>query len=112
MLSLSEIVGQFTASLKQVDAREPEEDDKPYDSGIGPFRESSAIEREANELGSTGGWENAETERRYPFDGRMHCDLYFPGDWAIEVKLLRPFGDNDWEMEHWSEDALHPYTIE
>lgn len=44
-----------------------------------------------------------------PAHGRMHCDLYLPGDWAIEVKLLRPFGDNGREMEHWSENVLHPH---
>jgi hypothetical protein len=32
-----------------------------------------------------------------------------PGEWAIEFKLLRPFGDNGSEVEHWSENALHPY---
>ena len=32
-----------------------------------------------------------------------------PGEWAIEFKLLRPFGDNGAEAEHWSENALHPY---
>jgi hypothetical protein len=32
-----------------------------------------------------------------------------PGEWAIEFKLLRPFGDNGKEAEHWSENVLHPY---
>ena len=27
----------------------------------------------------------------------------------IEFKLLRPFGDNAKEAEHWSENLLHPY---
>lgn len=108
-LSLTKIVNQYTSALKRVDSREPEEEGKPYDPGVGPLRESDAIARAVEELNPVGGWEDAETEKSYPSDGRMHCDLYIPGDWAIEVKLLRPFGDNGREMEHWSENALHPY---
>ncbi len=40
---------------------------------------------------------------------RQQCDLVILGEWAIEFKLLRPFGDNGAEAEHWSENALHPY---
>jgi len=32
-----------------------------------------------------------------------------PGHWAIEFKLIRPFGDNGNEAEHWSENILHPF---
>jgi hypothetical protein len=46
--------------------------------------------------------------KRYP-DSRQQCDLVIPDQWAIEFKLLRPFGDNGAEAEHWSENALHPY---
>jgi len=35
--------------------------------------------------------------------------LVIPDEWAIEFKLLRPFGDNGAEAEHWSENVLHPY---
>ncbi len=28
---------------------------------------------------------------------------------AIEVKIARPYGDNDKEAEHWSVNLLHPY---
>jgi hypothetical protein len=27
----------------------------------------------------------------------------------MEFKLIRPFGDNGVEAEHWSENVLHPY---
>jgi hypothetical protein len=46
--------------------------------------------------------------RQYP-NSRRQCDLVIPGEWAIEFKLLRPFGDNGKEAEHWSENVLHPY---
>jgi hypothetical protein len=32
-----------------------------------------------------------------------------PGQWAIEVKLVRPFGDNGKQAENWSVNLLHPY---
>lgn len=32
-----------------------------------------------------------------------------PGEWAMEFKMVRPFGDNGKEAEHWSQNALHPY---
>jgi hypothetical protein len=35
--------------------------------------------------------------------------LLIPGEWAIEFKLIRPFGDKGIEAEHWSENILHPY---
>jgi hypothetical protein len=45
---------------------------------------------------------------RYP-NSRQQCDLVISHEWAIEFKLLRPFGDNGAEAEHWSENVLHPY---
>ena len=29
--------------------------------------------------------------------------------WAIEFKVVRPFGDNGKEAENWSQNLLHPY---
>jgi hypothetical protein len=45
--------------------------------------------------------------KRYP-NSRRQCDLVIPGEWAVEFKLLRPFGDNGAEAEDWSENVLHP----
>ena len=36
-------------------------------------------------------------------------DLIIPGQWALEIKIARPFGDNGLLAEHWSENLLHPY---
>jgi hypothetical protein len=46
--------------------------------------------------------------RRYP-GGRTECDFVLPGEWAVEVKLARPFGDNGKPAERWSENLLYPY---
>ncbi|MGH7183394.1 MAG: hypothetical protein ACREJN_15650, partial [Nitrospiraceae bacterium] len=29
--------------------------------------------------------------------------------WALELKIIRPFGDNGNAAEHWSENVLHPH---
>jgi hypothetical protein len=33
-----------------------------------------------------------------------------PGEWALEFKIARPFGDNGKEAENWSVNLLHPYA--
>jgi len=35
--------------------------------------------------------------------------LSIPNEWAIEVKIARPYGDNGKEAENWSVNLLHPY---
>jgi hypothetical protein len=35
--------------------------------------------------------------------------LLIPNEWAIEVKIARPYGDNGKEAENWSVNLLHPY---
>jgi hypothetical protein len=36
-------------------------------------------------------------------------DVLIPGMWALDFKIVRPFGDNGREAEHWSQNLLHPY---
>ena len=36
-------------------------------------------------------------------------DLLIKGLWALEFKIVRPFGDNGWEAENWSMNLLYPY---
>lgn len=40
---------------------------------------------------------------------RNECDVVIAGEWAIEIKLARPFGDNGRPAERWSENLLYPY---
>ena len=47
---------------------------------------------------------------RYP--GIKTCrvpDVLVPKLWALEFKIVRPYGDNGVEAEHWSQNLLHPY---
>ena len=46
--------------------------------------------------------------RGYP-NSRNACDVVLPGEWAVEIKLARPFGDNNRPAERWSENLLYPY---
>jgi hypothetical protein len=46
------------------------------------------------------------------YDGVKTCrmpDVLVPKRWALEFKIVRPFGDNGIEAEHWSQNLLHPY---
>lgn len=36
-------------------------------------------------------------------------DVLVPNRWALEFKIVRPFGDNGIEAERWSQNLLHPY---
>jgi len=72
--------------------------------------EAEAIERAIEELhkGPRERIYREASSKPYP-ESRLRCDLVIPGEWAVEFKLIRPFGDNGNEAEHWSENVLHPY---
>jgi hypothetical protein len=36
-------------------------------------------------------------------------DLAIQQEWALEFKIVRPYGDNGREAENWSVNMLHPY---
>src|SRR5215213_3812974 len=109
---LSDIVSDFADAFKAVDATRPRGSSRTrtYKPGIGPLTEADAINRALQHLKESPRSSHYRdvSPRRYP-SSRQQCDLVIPGEWAIEFKLLRPFGDNGAEAEHWSENALHPY---
>jgi len=112
MLSLSQVVDDFAEAFEAVDATQPQGSSRTrtYRPGIGPLTELEALNRSLRQLQvdmQRTDYENASPER-YP-NSRQECDLVIPDQWAIEFKLLRPFGDNGKEAEHWSENVLHPY---
>jgi hypothetical protein len=111
-LSLGDIVGDFADAFKAVDDTRPQgaSRSRTYRPGIGPLTEADAVNRALQHLreSTRSLYYRDASPKRYP-DSRQQCDLVIPGEWAIEFKLLRPFGDNGAEAEHWSENALHPY---
>src|SRR5215211_5674100 len=111
-MSLSDIVSDFADAFKAVDDTHPQGSSRTrtYKPGIGPLTEADAIDRALQYLkeSTRSTYYVDASPKRYP-SSRQQCDLVIPDEWAIEFKLLRPFGDNGAEAEHWSENALHPY---
>jgi hypothetical protein len=100
-LPLSEFVSEFADALAVVDATRVSH--KQFHPGIGPFGEADAVRTALARLKkvSPNRYSNAVT-KRLP-------DLLIPHEWAVELKIIRPFGDNGNPAEHWSENILHPY---
>jgi hypothetical protein len=100
-IDLSQITSDFADALAAADGRSICH--KSFRPGIGPFGEAQAIRLAVEHL----------KERRPDYYARTQIkrtpDVLVPDEWAIEVKLVRPFGDNGKLAEHWSENVLHPY---
>ena len=73
---------------------------KSFQPGIGPFGEPQIVREIAQRLSAKG---IASKTKRTP-------DLDIQSQWAIEFKIVRPFGDNGREAENWSVNLLHPYA--
>jgi hypothetical protein len=101
-LQLAELVDDIANALYAVDASGRSH--KQFRPGIGPFGEADAVRAALEWLKSTKpeAYRSAAT-KRLP-------DLLIPGQWAVELKIVRPFGDNGLPAEHWSENVLHPYV--
>jgi len=98
---MEQIVGRFAEALKWIDASGKRY--RSYQPGVGPFGEPQVAKQVVEYL-----------RRTYPkeFKGaktKRAPDILIPGQWAIELKIVRPFGDNGILAEHWSENLLHPY---
>ena len=110
MFELRQIVSDFASALKHLDASAPQGKSKSraYQPGVGPLTESEAISRSLPFLKQISPEYISARPICYP-SSRKTCDLVVPGQWALEFKLVRPFGDNGKEAEQWSENLLHPY---
>ena len=77
---------------------------RAFQLGVGPYGEADAVRRALQHMRvrDPDRFGNART-KRLP-------DLLIPGQWALEFKIIRPFGDNGLPAEHWSENILHPYS--
>ncbi len=97
-MEYSEIVKLIADILKDYDSEKPVH--KAFRPGIGPFGEPQIVRVIAERLSDKGF--RAKTKRT--------PDLNFQQEWAIEFKIVRPFGDNGKEAENWSVNMLHPYA--
>ena len=111
MVEMTDLVKDFAAAFKAVDKAIPigRSKTREYKPGIGPLTENEAVTKAVAWLRSAKSGAYSEA-RPMPYPkSRQVCDMVLPGEWAIELKLIRPFGDNGIEAEHWSENVLHPY---
>jgi hypothetical protein len=97
-MEYSEIVKIIADILKEFDLEAPVH--KAFRPGIGPFGEPQIVRVIADRLSNKG---IAAITKRTP-------DLDIEHQWAIEFKIVRPFGDNGKEAENWSVNMLHPYA--
>lgn len=110
-VELDRFVTDFAEGMRAADARRPVCNTSKYQfkPGIGPFPEAEAISLAAAEMCAVhGDCYSSMSPRRYE-GSRSTCDLVLQDEWAFEFKLVRPFGDNGKEAEHWSQNLLHPY---
>ena len=97
-MKADEIVYAIAEILKEFDNEMPVH--KSFQPGIGPFGEPQIVSIIAQRLSNKG--VSAQTKRT--------PDLEIQNQWAIEFKIVRPFGDNGKEAENWSVNMLHPYS--
>jgi hypothetical protein len=99
--SLKAVVDAFAEGLRATDAGSIAH--KTFKPGIGPYGEAEAVRLALQHMRaqSLELFSEAQT-KRVP-------DVLIPGQWALEFKIIRPFGDNGLPAEHWSENILHPY---
>jgi hypothetical protein len=99
---LKTVVDEFADGLRAIDASGvPHKSFKP---GVGPYGEADAVRQAL---------QNMRTRRPELFSEartKRLPDVLIPGQWALEFKIIRPFGDNGLPAEHWSENILHPYS--
>jgi hypothetical protein len=93
----NELVNIIADILKKFDAEKPIH--KSFQPGIGPFGEPQIVKIISERLKEYG---LLAKTKRIP-------DLVVQNEWAIEFKIVRPFGDNGKEAENWSVNMLHPY---
>lgn len=96
-MDLPEVVKTIANALKKIDTERPIF--KNYAPGIGPFGEPQIVKRIAKLL----------IEENIKCITKRHPDLEIRDEWAIEFKIVRPFGDNGKEAENWTVNLLHPY---
>ena len=100
--SLKQVVDGVAEGLQAIDQSRISH--KLFQPGVGPYGEAEAIRQALRHMRaqSPGLFSEAQT-KRLP-------DVLIPGQWALEFKIIRPFGDNGLPAEHWSENVLHPYA--
>jgi hypothetical protein len=99
--NLQQVVADFADCLVGIDRESARF--KAFQPGVGPFGEPQLVKLVASRLNLLPQYSGLVVTKRTP-------DLLIKQQWAIEVKIARPFGDNGREAESWSVNLLHPYA--
>ncbi len=96
-MTYADLIITIADILKEFDSEKPVH--KSFQPGIGPFGEPQIVGEIARRL----------SLEEIPAKTKRTPDLSIGSEWAIEFKIIRPFGDNGKEAENWSVNLLHPY---
>jgi hypothetical protein len=108
-MEIVELVEDLARALKAADQDKPIGSAGRFKPGVGPLTEAELTTAILTQLRSMNRTTYARCgPLRYP-SSRYSCDLVLAGEWALELKLARPFGDNGKPAERWSENLLYPY---
>lgn len=100
-MELEEILADIKEAIVAIDGSA--QPFRAFQPGVGPYGEPQLVKLVANELNKSAKYRNSARTMRTP-------DLLIPNEWALEIKIARPFGDNGKEAENWSVNLLHPYA--
>ena len=111
--NLDTLVSDFAYGMMFVDQRRPQK--KPYQPGIGPHTESETVELVVEEIANLYPERYRKHAFQVPYLGtRQKCDVCFGEgplwEWAIEVKMVRFFGDNGKPADTIITHLLSPYS--
>lgn len=98
---MQQLVDDIAAAIQSVDRRGIPF--KQFQPGAGPYGEPQLVKLIVQHLSKLSSYRYTKIKScRKP-------DVLIPNKWALEFKIVRPFGDNGIEAEHWSQNLLHPY---
>jgi hypothetical protein len=100
-IELMQLVSDFSDCLAEIDSSGGRF--KEFQPGVGPYGEPQLVRMIADRFNDNDLYRDLVVTKRTP-------DLLIKGEWAIEVKIARPFGDNGRLAEDWSVNLLHPYA--
>jgi hypothetical protein len=118
VIELARLVEDFASAIRRADNRGPQavgsRTGRVYQPGIGPHTENKTIRLVVDELVTLNRAYAAHTfDVPYPGASRQRCDWCLGAppswSWAIEVKMLRLFGDNGKLNDNMLMHILSPY---
>ncbi len=99
-MDLARVVTDIADALKAIDSSRVSF--KHFQAGVGPYGEPQLLKLVCQQLNSLPRYASGVKTMRTP-------DILISGSWVLEVKIVRPFGDNGKPAENWSVNLLHPY---